>query len=127
MAGKAKGAKGASAPLDPDIPRLSAHPRARRQIAVAKSWGGLAAFVVAAVLSRGAGLEWFDALLRGLAAGAGAYLAAWGLAVVVWDQLARGELEIMRRRAQERRREAEETLLEAARAAQEARANRDAA
>jgi hypothetical protein len=37
--------------------RLSAHPRARRHIAIAKGWGGLIAFAVVLKLARGAGLR----------------------------------------------------------------------
>ena len=39
--------------------RLSTHPRARRDIAVAKGWGGIAGFAIVALLSHraGGGLE----------------------------------------------------------------------
>jgi hypothetical protein len=64
--------------------RLSAHPRARRHIAMAKGWGGLGAFALVVYLSRGAGLLWADAFLRGLVGGIAGYLAAWMIAVTVW-------------------------------------------
>ncbi len=55
------------------------------------------------LLSRGAGVPWFDSLLRGLGAGVVCYLVAWIAAVAVWSHLAKAELEVMRRRAEERR------------------------
>jgi hypothetical protein len=89
---------------EPDtVPRLANHPRARSQIGLAKSWAGLIGFVAVTLLSRSAGVPWFDSLLRGLGAGVVCYLAAWIAAVAVWSHLAKAELEVMRRRAEERR------------------------
>jgi hypothetical protein len=82
-------------PLDDGI-RLSRHPRARRQIGMAKSWGGLGAFVLVVVLSKRAGLPTADALLRGLAGGIAGYVVAWMIAVTVWRHLALAELERLR-------------------------------
>jgi hypothetical protein len=88
---------------EPDtVPRLANHPRARTQIGLAKSWAGLIGFVAVALLSRGAGVPWFDSLLRGLGAGVVCYLVAWMAAVAVWSHLAKAELEVMRRRAEAR-------------------------
>lgn len=96
---------GQAAAEEPDtVPRLANHPRARSQISLAKSWAGLIAFVAVTLLSRSAGVPWFDALLRGLGAGIVAYLVAWAAAVAVWSHIARAELEVMRQRAQERAR-----------------------
>jgi uncharacterized membrane protein YccC len=78
--------------------RLSGHPRARRQIGMAKGWGGLGAFALVIYLSRGAGLPWPDALLRGLVGGIAGYVAAWLIAVTVWRHIALAELEDLRRR-----------------------------
>lgn len=75
-------------------PRLSQHPRARRQIRQAKAWGGLTGFVLVGVLSLQAGSLPADALTRALVGGISIYLAAWVLAVVVWTQIARGELAV---------------------------------
>nr|MBA2636871.1 hypothetical protein [Solirubrobacterales bacterium] len=58
--------------------RLSAHPRARRQIHRAKGWAALAGLVFGVVFARRAGLPWFDAGVRGLTLGVVAWLAAWG-------------------------------------------------
>ena len=63
-------------------PRLSAHPRASRQIREAKAWSGLAGFVLVLVLSLESGSLLFDAGVRALAAGAGFYVAGWALAVI---------------------------------------------
>jgi uncharacterized membrane protein YccC len=102
---KGKKGKQAAGPAElDDVPRLAAHPRARTQIALAKSWAGLLVFVGVTLLSRGAGVPWFDALLRGLGAGVVAYLVAWAAAVAVWRNIAKAELEVMRRRVEERRR-----------------------
>ena len=108
-------------------PRLSEHPRARRQIRQTKAWGGLVGFGLVGVLSLQAGSMLADALTRALIGGIAVYLAAWVLAVVVWTQLARGELivaeqrwmeELEERRAREQV-EAEERA--AARAAERAK------
>jgi hypothetical protein len=100
---KEKKRKGDESNGAPDtIPRLSSHPRARSQIALAKSWAGLIVFVAVTLLSRGADLPWFDSLLRGLGAGIVAYLVAWAAAVAVWQNLAKAELELMRKRHEER-------------------------
>lgn len=100
----------APAPPSDDVPRLSAHPRARRHIALAKAWGGLGLFALVVLLSLRAGTPTFDALARGLAAGALGYLAAWALTVALWRHVAQAELELARQRAQERHGElAEET------------------
>lgn len=91
--------------------RLSAHPRARRHIAAAKTWGGLAAFVFVAVLSHRAELPLGDLLLRSMLAGVGGYLVGWVLALVAWRQIALAQIEDLRRtlvaEAEERRRQLE--------------------
>ena len=117
MAKKAEKGDGDVAAAKPSdrVPRLSAHPRARTQISLAKSWAGLIAFVAVTLLSRGADVPWFDAILRGLGAGVVAYLVAWGAAVAIWRNIAKGELEVMRRRVEERRREEREAAEAAAR------------
>lgn len=91
-----KTAKGA--PADPNTPRLSAHPKARRQIRAAKAWSGLAVFLLVQILAVRAGLPMFDAGVRALAAGVAAYVAAWLIAVVVWRQLALAEVEALKQR-----------------------------
>jgi hypothetical protein len=78
--------------------RLSAHPRARRHIAIAKGWGGLIAFAVVLKLARGAGLPWSDAIERGVLGGIVGYLAAWMIVQTIWRHVALAELEELRRR-----------------------------
>jgi hypothetical protein len=84
---KGKGKKGASeAQADADGPSVAAHPRAVRAVARAKSWGGLAGFLLGGYLSlptntlAGAGL-------RALVAGVVCYVVVWAGAVFVWRRL----------------------------------------
>ena len=112
---KADKKKGAAKAPD-DLPRVSAHPRARRQVAEIKSWAGLGGFLLVLLLSKDAGTPWFDAVGRGIVGGMALYLAAWAIAVTVWRQLVRAELVVARQRVEERRREAAEAA-EAAKAA----------
>jgi hypothetical protein len=78
--------------------RLSAHPRARRHIAIAKGWGGLIAFLVVLKISRGAALPWPDALGRAVVGGVIGYITAWVIAQTIWRHIALAELEDLRRR-----------------------------
>jgi hypothetical protein len=100
--GKRKGEKGndeksAAQDAGADGPSIAAHPRAVRAVARAKSWGGLAGFLVGGYLSlptntlAGAGE-------RALIAGIVCYLAAWAGAVFLWRRLVL--LEIKSREAQ---------------------------
>ena len=98
MAKKDKKKTAKDAPADPNTPRLSAHPKARRQIRAAKAWSGLTVFLLVQVLAVRAGLPVFDAGLRALTAGVAAYVAAWLIAVVVWRQLALAEVVAFNRR-----------------------------
>lgn len=102
-----------------EVARLTDHPRAQRSIQRAKALAALAGLVVGVAGARAADLPWFDALARGLAFGVLAGLAAWGLAVVVWRQLARGEMEIAREQALEQVRALEAHYSELARQARE--------
>jgi hypothetical protein len=84
---KSKGAKkGADVEAPGDGPNIAAHPRAVRAIARAKSWGGLAGFVLGGYLSMptntlaGAGV-------RALIAGIACYVAVWAGAVFLWRRL----------------------------------------
>ncbi len=100
MAAAAKTKRPAAAPAPPpDLrPRLSAHPRAQRQIREAKAWAGLAGFVLVALLSVQAGQPLFDAGVRALLAGLACYVAGWALAVTVWRHLARAEGQVAEQR-----------------------------
>jgi hypothetical protein len=83
---------------DADVPRLSAHPRARRQINAAKAWAGLGLFALVAYVSMQQGVPAFTAGVRALAAGTIGYVVAWAAALLVWRQIARNEVEELRAR-----------------------------
>jgi len=83
--------------------RLCDHPRAMRQIDLARGGGGIAAFLLVALLATQAGVPGWSAGLRALAAGAIAYVACWGLAVLVWRHLALAEASAARASAEQRR------------------------
>ena len=78
--------------------RISAHPRARRQIAQAKAWGALGAFGLVLLLCWRAGLPLFDVGVRALLAGVAGYVVAWAVAVQVWRHLAVAEVRDVHRR-----------------------------
>jgi len=83
--------------------RLTEHPRARRGIRRARATAGLLVLLLALVLSLRAGLPPFEAAVRALAFGIAGHFAAWVVAVVVWRHLTLAELELARRRVEERR------------------------
>jgi len=87
--------------------KLTDHPRARRQIATAKGWGGMIGFVVVFLLSRRAHMSAFESGLHALAGGIGLYLLAWAGMVAIWRELAVAEVERARRMI---RAQAEEAL-----------------
>src|SRR3954466_8285524 len=82
-----------------DAPRvqLTEHPRARRQIATAKGWGGLIGFVLVFMLSRRAHMSGFESGLHALAGGIGLYLLAWAGMVAIWREIAVAEVARARR------------------------------
>lgn len=90
MAAKAS----ASSSSEPSGPSVAAHPRAARQVARAKGWGGLVGFAVGGYLSLPTNTL-VDAGLRALVAGTVCYLAAWTAALFVWRRLV--VIEIKRR------------------------------
>ena len=100
--------KSAKAGPDQGI-RLARHPRARRDIGLAKGWGGLGVFVLTLLLSLRAGLPLADALGRAIVGGVVGYLVAWAGVVAVWRQVLLAEMESHRRKvlAQIEAREAE--------------------
>ena len=92
--GAATAAVAAPPPRRDGRPRLSEHPRARRQIREAKAWGGLVGFVLVALLSVQGGTPLFESGLRALIAGAACYVIAWALALALWRHLARVEVKL---------------------------------
>jgi hypothetical protein len=98
-----KGAKSAAGGTGDDaLPSVANHPRAGAQVARMKAWGGLGGFALVALLSWRAGVPTPDALLRAIAGGVVAYLAAWACAIVVWRHLVIAELRAVRARAAKR-------------------------
>ena len=94
------------------LPSIANHPRAGVQVARAKAWGGLAGFLLVAILSLRAGVPATDALLRAIAGGILAYVATWAAAILVWRHLVIAELRAVRalqaKRAQVARARADE-------------------
>lgn len=66
---------------------LIEHPRAKASVARAKSFGGLAGFLLGLVAALLGGEPITPAIARGLAGGVVAYLVTWAAAVAVWRQL----------------------------------------
>ena len=110
--------------------RLSAHPRARRHISIAKGWGGLIAFLLVLKISRGAALPWSDALGRAVVGGVVGYLTLWIIAQNIWRHVALAELEDLRKRLiakAEQQATAREAMIAEAEATRAAAADRAAA
>jgi len=81
--------------------RLAEHPRARRQIGLAKSYAGLGAFALAGFAAWHGGAPFLDVATRALMWGVAAYVVVWALAVQVWRQLAVAEVRAAERRWRE--------------------------
>lgn len=91
-------------PEDLDVAiRLSSHPRATRQIELARGWGGIGAFVLVGLLALSSGVPTASAGLRALIAGVVGYMVCWFLAVMVWRHLAVAEEAAARSFAEQRR------------------------
>ena len=96
---------------------LSQHPRAKRQIRVAKGWAGLAGAAFAGYVAWKSGLPFFDTVLRALLWGVASYMVVWFFAVQVWRQLAIAEVRAAEKLWRERKAEAEQAARERAMAA----------
>jgi hypothetical protein len=87
-----KGKKGKDAEADEGeqadggAPSIAAHPRAARAVARAKSWGGLAGFVLAGYMALPTSTL-AAAGLRALVAGVVCYVVTWAGAVFLWRRL----------------------------------------
>ncbi|HTA16022.1 MAG TPA: hypothetical protein VK781_14290 [Solirubrobacteraceae bacterium] len=81
---KAKGKKGEESTAEG--PSVAAHPRAARQVARAKGWGGLVGFVLGGYLSLPTH-TFAETGARAIAAGVVCYLVAWAGAVFAWRHL----------------------------------------
>ena len=93
-------AKDAGSAGEPRV-RLSAHPRARRHIAMAKGWGGIAGFAVVLYFSIQGGTPTPDALLRAIIGGIGFSMLGWAAALAVWRQLAVAEVHAARKKMEQ--------------------------
>ena len=92
---------------------LTDHPRARRQIATAKGWGGLLGFALVFWLSYRAHMSAFESGLHALAGGIGLYLLAWAGMVAIWREIAVAEVARARRIIAEQAAEAAEAAARA--------------
>jgi hypothetical protein len=108
----------------PSRVQLSAHPKASRQIATAKGWGGLIGFGVVFFLSLRAHMSPFESGIHALAGGIALYLLAWAGMVTIWREIALAEVERARRMMAERAQQAAEEAEAHARAKAEAAAAR---
>src|SRR5437763_10540068 len=79
-------------PAGSDDIKVSAHPRAQRQIRRWKGMGGLAGFSLMAFLSWRSGTDFVHLGLRALLGGAVAYVAVWTASVYIWRQIAIAEI-----------------------------------
>jgi hypothetical protein len=83
---------------------LTAHPRAQRQIGLAKSYASLGAFALAGWSAWHSGLPFLDVASRALIWGMAAYVLVWALAVHVWRHVAVAEVRAAENRWRERNR-----------------------
>jgi type VI protein secretion system component VasK len=74
------------------------HPKASRQIAMLKSYAGLAAFAYAGYAAYQAGDQFADVAFRALIWGIAVYIAVWAAAVHVWRHVAIAEVRAAERR-----------------------------
>jgi hypothetical protein len=111
-----------AAPRNAGDVRLSGHPRARRQIRIAKGWAGLAGSAFAGYASWHGGAPFFDTVWRSLLWGVAAYLLVWFCAVQVWRQFAIAEVRAAEKMWLERKQEADRLQRERAAQAQSDRA-----
>ena len=108
---RAKGARSkAAAKRDTNEIRIAEHPRAQRQIGLAKSYAGLGAFALAGYAAWQGGAPFLDVATRSLMWGVAAYVVVWALAVQVWRQLAIAEVRAAERRWTERKNAEEEQI-----------------
>lgn len=104
---KAKGGRQKAAKTGSNEVRVKGHPRAQRQIQLAKSYAGLAAFGLVAWASYRGGVSFPHLALRALMWGMAAYLVVWALGVYLWRHIAVAEVRAAEKRWRERK-EAEE-------------------
>ncbi len=88
---------------DQNAIRIADHPRAMRQIELARGWGGIGCFLFVGLVSLQSSVPPLDAGVRALLAGVVGYVAGWGLSLMVWRHLALAEAAAARDSAEARR------------------------
>jgi hypothetical protein len=109
-AAAAGGKKRKGPPRNPNEVRLAEHPRARRQIALAKSYAGLGAFAFVAWSAYSGGAPFVDVAERALMWGMAAYVLVWALAVQVWRHVAVAEVKAAEKRWKDRKNEEDDQI-----------------
>jgi hypothetical protein len=94
---KKKGGKKGSAGI-----AVAHHPRAQRQINLAKSYAGLAAFGIVGYSAWQDGFTFVDVATRSLLWGIAAYVVVWAMAVHVWRHIAVAQVRAAERHFRER-------------------------
>jgi hypothetical protein len=119
LAKKGKKGKGKAEAKASGEVRVAEHPRARRQIALAKSYAGLGAFALVAWSSYSGGAQFVDVVGRSLLWGMTAYLVVWAIAVHMWRQIAIAEVRAAERRWKEQKEAEEEQIAKLTRVLEE--------
>lgn len=99
---KKAGKKGSAPGVDAGV-RIADHPRARRQINLAKSYAGLGSFCIVAYLAWQDGFTFVDVAMRALIWGVAIYVLVWAMGVQVWRHIAVAEVRAAERQWRERR------------------------
>jgi hypothetical protein len=86
---------------------VSNHPKAARQIALLKSWAGLAAFAYSGYAAYQAGDGFANVAFRAVIWGIAVYIAVWAAAVHVWRHVAVAEVRAAERRWKNQKAEAD--------------------
>ena len=94
---KQKGKKGKKGTAAAGI-AVANHPKAARQIALLKSYAGLAACAYAGYAAYQAGDQFADVAFRAVVWGIAVYIAVWAAAVHVWRHVAIAEVRAAERR-----------------------------
>ncbi|MEA2426784.1 MAG: hypothetical protein QOF37_412 [Thermoleophilaceae bacterium] len=100
--GKKKAGKKGAASASGEV-RLADHPRARRQINLAKSYAGLGSFGLVAYLAWQDGFQFVDVATRAMIWGIAIYVLVWAMGVIVWRHIAVAEVRAAERRWREHR------------------------
>jgi hypothetical protein len=97
--GKRKaGRKGSGPPRNASDVSIADHPRARRQINLAKSYAGLGSFGIVAYLAWRDGFAFVDVATRAMIWGIAIYVLVWAMGVQVWRHIAVAEVRAAERR-----------------------------